>query len=1317
MTKLTQKKVKFDWGDKQEAAFQLLKEKLCSAPILALYEGAENFIVYYDALHKGLGDVLIQNEKVIAYASRQLKIHEKNYTTHDLELGAIVFALKIWRNYLYGIKCILNDYDCKIRYHPRKANVVTNALSRKERIKLLWVRALVMTIALDLSKQILEAHIEARKPENLDVKDVGGMVIENLRESDNPRKEKLEPRADGTLCLNNRSWLPCFGDLRTLIMHESHKSKYSVRPGSDKMYQDMKRLYWWPNMKADIATYVSKCLTCVKVKAEHQKPSSLLVQRDIPQWKWDNITIELITKLLRTSSGYDIIWVYVKFLEGISKGFGYSLGYEYGLPSADRQIKRKNIQTLEDILRACMIDFGNCWERHLALIEFSYNNSYHASIKAVPFEALYGRKCRSPVCWAEVRDAQLTGPELIQETTEKIIQIKHRIQAARDRQKSYADVRRKPLEFQVGNRVMLKVSPWKGVIHFGKRGKLNPRYIGPFKVLAKVGTVAYQLELPPQLSRVHSMFHVSNLKKCLSDEPLEIPLDEIHIDDKLHFVEEPVEIMDREVKRVEAKPHPYCQGSMLDELDIIPTVRMCRIMINKLSDERVQETTLRSSLGEANMLRRLVTKAALWETRSKIYERLLNPREDAPPQSELLTRTPSQNKITIFYKFSADYISREQYSDPWNEVRIGKLVEDLDALAGTILVNFSFTIFKEMDLFAFICHSDPTKVRIGEREPAEMEVKLLTLTGGCTVSSNPPASAASRDSDDSIDKLFDKGGDAGQEHAIERDDDVLEETVSKDISEGGLSRHSFQYRGKSLATIRGLIPDGSSVPSEVTEPPVVVSVTPTPDDGPTDLVSGLNLWTCPPSLRYVVSLDDSHHSSSCFEVNSFARSPTADVPVMTIAVTTIVIADASAVPPLKVRVKSKNLEILGDSASAGEVNADAAGTSKLNEPAVSLDSFYASQDLDSETLHHIYVPKWNVTNDSVLDDPYFNVEAAWQVCLGAEVRIRAKHTLEQKDKLEDECSEQTALLSERDVEIAHMKSLLSLKEVEAVEAIHLRGQLSIVEAADAAKDKELRDLKERNFSLEGEKDALSKKVTTLESVAALKETELVSLTAQVTQLTSELSSFQLSRDKLSSKVASLELERDRLANQSSSLKTAFELFKGRMEAMQDEQATALGNRVVELDAQLLEMAAHLDEEFYPRFLTAISGWRDLSVIEAYDPSTEAKYIDAVNALGIGPLAEIPRTEDLQPSPAQLMLPIHRPEDNVPLSSKSLTSEASTSATPAMSEPITTLSTNFTSSDVVPPLSISNDQVLDMKPHDEDPLVVTFEKEELDTSLE
>ncbi|GKA16161.1 putative reverse transcriptase domain-containing protein, partial [Tanacetum coccineum] len=472
-----------------------------NAPILALPEGNEDFIAYCDASIKGLGAVLMQREKVIAYASRQLKIHEKNYTTHDLELGAVVFALKIWRHYLYGTRCtvftdhkslqhildqkelnmrqrrwleLLSDYDCEIRYHPGKANVVADALSRKERVKPLRVRALVMTIGLDSPKRILEAQIEARKPENLKSEDVGGMLIENSKDPEKPRKEKLEPRADGTLCLNNRSWLPCYGDLRALIMHESHKSKYSVHPGSDKMYQDMKQLYWWPNMKADIATYVSKCLTCLRVKAEHQKPSGLLVQPAIPQWKWENITMDFVTKLPRTQSGNDTIWVIV---DRLTKSAHFLPMRETDPMDKLARLYLKEVVTRHGIPVLIIYDRGprftsNFWRsfqkamctqldmRHLPLIKFSYNNSYHASIKAAPFEALYGRKCRSPVCWAEVRDARLTGPELVHETTEKIVQIKHRMQAARDHQKSYAD--------------MLKVSPWKGVVRFGKRGKLNP---------------------------------------------------------------------------------------------------------------------------------------------------------------------------------------------------------------------------------------------------------------------------------------------------------------------------------------------------------------------------------------------------------------------------------------------------------------------------------------------------------------------------------------------------------------------------------------------------------------------------------------------------------------------------------------------------------------------------------------------------------------------------------------------------------------------------------------------------------------------------
>nr|GFA39727.1 putative reverse transcriptase domain-containing protein [Tanacetum cinerariifolium] len=250
-----EKNKKYEWG-KEEEAFQTLKQKLCSALILSLPEGTEDFMVYCDTSLKGYGAMLMQREKVIAYASRQLKVHEENYTTHELELGAVVFALRLWRHYFYGTKYVvftdhkilqyilnqkelnlrqqrwielLSDYDCEILYHPEKANVVDDALSRKERIKPLHVRDLMMNIHNDLPKRILEAQVGAMKTKY-------------------------------------------YGGLSNMVMHEMHTSKYSIHPGSDKMYQDLKPLYWWLNMKANIATYVSKCLTCAKVIAEHQKP-------------------------------------------------------------------------------------------------------------------------------------------------------------------------------------------------------------------------------------------------------------------------------------------------------------------------------------------------------------------------------------------------------------------------------------------------------------------------------------------------------------------------------------------------------------------------------------------------------------------------------------------------------------------------------------------------------------------------------------------------------------------------------------------------------------------------------------------------------------------------------------------------------------------------------------------------------------------------------------------------------------------------------------------------------------------------------------
>ncbi|GKA99338.1 putative reverse transcriptase domain-containing protein [Tanacetum coccineum] len=214
------------------------------------------------------------------------------------------------------------------------------------------------------------------------------------------------------------------------------------------------------------------------------------------------------------------------------------------------------IQTLEDIQRACVIDFDGSWNIHLPLAGFSYNTSYHSRIRCAPFEALYGRKCRSLVLWAKIGDSRLIGPELVQETTDKVVVIRDRLKAARDRQKSYVDNRRKPLEFQVGDHVMFKVTPWKGVVRLGKKGKLAPRFVGPFDILERIGPVAYRLRLPEELSSVHDTFHVSNLKKCLADANFHVSLDEIKVDKTLRFVEEPLEIMNCEVKTLKRSKIP-----------------------------------------------------------------------------------------------------------------------------------------------------------------------------------------------------------------------------------------------------------------------------------------------------------------------------------------------------------------------------------------------------------------------------------------------------------------------------------------------------------------------------------------------------------------------------------------------------------------------------------------------------------------------------------------------------------------------------------------------------------------------------------------
>ncbi|GJU01467.1 putative reverse transcriptase domain-containing protein [Tanacetum coccineum] len=326
-------------------------------------------------------------------------------------------------------------------------------------------------------------------------------------------------------------WTHLYDQIQNVI--EKHSDEHYFGMKKDRMY---------------VPTYtLSGFVFAFQVKAEHQRPSGLLQQPEIPEWKWDKITMDFITKLPREDYSIEEIGKSSTSDEIVARTrLDMSMAYH---PQTDGQSEH-TIQTLEDMLRACVIDFGGSWDVHLPLAEFSYNNSYQPSIRCAPFEALYGRKCRSHVLWVNIGESSLIGPELVQETTGKVVLIKEKLKAARDRQKSYADNRRKPLEFEVGDRVMLKVSPWKGVIRFGKKGKLALRYVRPFKILERIGPVAYRLRLPEELSGVHDTFHVSNLKKCLADASLHVPLDEINVDKTLRFVEEPVEIMDRDVKRL-----------------------------------------------------------------------------------------------------------------------------------------------------------------------------------------------------------------------------------------------------------------------------------------------------------------------------------------------------------------------------------------------------------------------------------------------------------------------------------------------------------------------------------------------------------------------------------------------------------------------------------------------------------------------------------------------------------------------------------------------------------------------------------------------
>nr|GEW48445.1 putative reverse transcriptase domain-containing protein [Tanacetum cinerariifolium] len=513
--------------------FQVMPFGLTNAP--AVFKDLMNQNKEEHEEHLRIIMELLQKEKLYAKFSKcEFWLDSMKFLSHVINSQGVhvdpakVEAIKRSEDFVVYCDASLKGYGA-VLMQREKAYVVADAVSRKEMEKPL-------------------------RKENL------GMM----------QKQIFEIRTNGIRYQDKRIWLPLHRGLRDLIMHESHKPKYSIHPGSTNMYQDLRRLYWWPNIKADIATYVDKCLTCAKVKAEHLKPSSLLQQPEIPEWEWENVTMDIVTGLSRTPSGYDLIWVIVdrltksahffpkKKTDSIEKCpelYLKEIVFRHGVPvlvisnrdKTDGQSER-TIQTLEYMLRVCVIDFGSSWDKNLSLVEFSYNNSYHASIKADSFEipVLYGQKRRSPVCWSDVGESQLTGPELVRETMEKIVQINNRLLTARSRQKSYANLKRRLMEFEVGDKVMLKVSPWRGVIRFEKHGKLSPRFIRPFKVIERIGPVAYKLGLSEKLCEIHDTFHVSNLKRFFVNDDVVIPLDEFQLDDKLHFLKEPVEIMDRE---------------------------------------------------------------------------------------------------------------------------------------------------------------------------------------------------------------------------------------------------------------------------------------------------------------------------------------------------------------------------------------------------------------------------------------------------------------------------------------------------------------------------------------------------------------------------------------------------------------------------------------------------------------------------------------------------------------------------------------------------------------------------------------------------
>ena len=644
LTTLTRKGQPFVWTDKCESSFQTLKERLTTAPVLVLPDPNKPFVVYCDASKMGLGGVLMQDGRVVSYASRQLKVHERNYPTHDLELAAVVFVLKIWRHYLFGshfevfsdhksLKYLfsqkelnmrqrrwlefLKDYDFELNYHPGKANVVADALSRKSlHVSTLMIKEFELLSQFRDLSLVCELTSSSIRLGSLRV--TSGLLndIRVAQKSDPFLKTQIEViesggnsnfeiGVDGILRLNGRICVPNVPEIKKVILEEGHRSSLSIHPGATKMYQDLKTMFWWPNMKQEVNEFVYKCLVCQKSKIEHQKPSGVLQPLEIPQWKWDSISMDFVVGLPKTPKNFDSIWVIVdrltksahfipinikysldrltslyiseivrlhgvpasivsdrdpRFTSRFWNSLHQALGTKLKLSSAyhpqtDGQTER-TIQSLEDLLRAYVLEHKGSWDTFLPLVEFTYNNSFHSSIGMAPYEALYGRRCRTPLCWVDPGENLTLGPEIIRQTTDKVKLIQDRMKTAQSRQKSYHDRRRKDIEFEVGDHVFLKVTPWTGVGRALKSKKLTSKFIGPYQILQRVGPVAYQLALPPHLSNLHNVFHVSQLRKYIHDPSHVLEIDNISIKENLTYETYPLRIEDRRSKQLRGKEIP-----------------------------------------------------------------------------------------------------------------------------------------------------------------------------------------------------------------------------------------------------------------------------------------------------------------------------------------------------------------------------------------------------------------------------------------------------------------------------------------------------------------------------------------------------------------------------------------------------------------------------------------------------------------------------------------------------------------------------------------------------------------------------------------